>query len=75
MVSHSDIYNGSELKYGIRDLHDMGSPGQNQVQMMESLIRLTGVWGKRFAEIPPMVGNYNLDLFLPVNSMILPIFD
>jgi hypothetical protein len=44
MVSLSDTYNGSELKYGVRDLHEMGSPGQNQVPMMESLIRPTGVW-------------------------------
>lgn len=29
LVSLSGTYNGAELKYGIQDLNDMGSPGQN----------------------------------------------
>jgi TonB-linked SusC/RagA family outer membrane protein len=29
LVSLSGTYNGAELKYGVQDLNDMGSPGQN----------------------------------------------
>lgn len=35
LVSLSGTFNGAELKYGVRDLSNMGSPGQNQ----EPLIR------------------------------------
>jgi TonB-linked SusC/RagA family outer membrane protein len=33
LVSLSGTYNGSKLTYGIQDLSDMGSPGQNQVPL------------------------------------------
>jgi iron complex outermembrane receptor protein len=34
LVSLSGSYNGSELKYGVQDIDDMGSPGQNQVPLV-----------------------------------------
>lgn len=34
LVSLSGTYNGAELKYGIQDIQDMGSPGQNQVPLI-----------------------------------------
>ena len=36
LVSLSGTYNGAELKYGVRDLGDMGSPGQNQVPLVRA---------------------------------------
>lgn len=36
LVSLSGTYNGAELKYGIRDLENMGSPGQNQVPLVRA---------------------------------------
>lgn len=36
LVSLSGTYNGAELKYGIRDLENMGSPGQNQVPLIRA---------------------------------------
>lgn len=34
LVSLSGSFNGAELKYGIQDIDDMGSPGQNQVPLI-----------------------------------------
>lgn len=34
LVSLSGTYNGAKLKYGVQDLDDMGSPGQNQVPLV-----------------------------------------
>lgn len=34
LVSLSGTYNGAQLKYGVQDLDDMGSPGQNQVPLV-----------------------------------------
>ncbi len=34
LVSLSGTFNGSKLTYGIQDLSDMGSPGQNQVPLV-----------------------------------------
>lgn len=36
LVSLSGTYNGAELKYGVRDLENMGSPGQNQVPLIRA---------------------------------------
>jgi iron complex outermembrane receptor protein len=36
LVSLSGTYNGAELKYGIRELENMGSPGQNQVPLIRA---------------------------------------
>ena len=36
LVSLSGTYNGAELKYGVRDLENMGSPGQNQVPLVRA---------------------------------------
>ncbi len=36
LVSLSGFYNGAELKYGVRDLENMGSPGQNQVPLIRA---------------------------------------
>jgi hypothetical protein len=33
LVSLSGTYNGAKLEYGVKDLSDMGSPGQNQVPL------------------------------------------
>ncbi len=34
LVSLSGEFNGAELKYGVKDLGDMGSPGQNQTPLV-----------------------------------------
>jgi hypothetical protein len=36
LVSLSGTYNGAELKYGVRDLENMGSPGQNQTSLIRA---------------------------------------
>jgi iron complex outermembrane receptor protein len=36
LVSLSGTYNGAELKYGVRDIENMGSPGQNQVPLIRA---------------------------------------
>lgn len=36
LVSLSGTYNGAELKYGVRDLANMGSPGQNQAPLIRA---------------------------------------
>jgi iron complex outermembrane receptor protein len=36
LVSLSGTFNGAELKYGVRDLSNMGSPGQNQAPLIRA---------------------------------------
>lgn len=36
LVSLSGTYNGAELTYGVRDLQNMGSPGQNQAPLIRA---------------------------------------
>jgi len=36
LVSLSGTYNGAELKYGVRDLENMGSPGQNNTSLIRA---------------------------------------
>jgi len=36
LVSLSGVYNGAELKYGVREIENMGSPGQNQVPLIRA---------------------------------------
>ena len=36
LVSLSGTYNGADLKYGVRDIENMGSPGQNQVPLIRA---------------------------------------
>jgi hypothetical protein len=36
LVSLSGTYNGADLKYGVRDLQNMGSPGQNQAPLIRA---------------------------------------
>lgn len=53
LVSLSGEYNGAELSYGVRDLGNMGSPGQNQVPLVraEEGEPFGRLWGLVYKEI------------------------
>ena len=55
LVSLSGMYNGSELKYGTRDLGGMGAPGQSDVPLVraEEGKPIGQLWALVFQEIDP----------------------
>lgn len=55
LVSLSGTFNGEELTYGVRDLADMGAPGQSNVPTIraEEGKPIGQLWGHTFVEIDP----------------------
>ncbi len=55
LVSLSGEFNGAELKYGVKDLGDMGSPGQNQTPLVrvEEGGPIGQIYCYKFKEIDP----------------------
>lgn len=62
LVSLSGTYNGAALKYGVRDLTNMGSPGQNQTPLIraEEGKPIGQILAVKFKEIDEK-GNYTFE--------------